>query len=404
MSDSGQAADIEDLVSPIGTGHPSLINTGSNPTASVSCFSTVTTTQSQVAKLTEKIVRMEQKIDVLVNYVNQENSRKRDSKDNAKTQVTRCRVQESQEDISKDNGSRSDSSDSSSEKKYNEHLFSFTYGDYTSHLGLNDSVQNEQEAQGKQLQNYLDVLISVLSECAIKINALVRIVPLVINTGYFDWEILQILDGAMYEEGAPTRPFLALIRDEDNYFVAYGKLNEYGLLDPVIYHHAAIEVPTTVHTLVFDLTQRLLCISVKPHKITCDRKLFNDIDNNFTDVYNGSPVLINPSYKFLAGFLAMFLELRNKVKYFLAIDNPTDQLHGQYPHHESFMITVSPIANAFFEKGSSQTVAISGVVKSAMKYSMVKALTALRNTPYVEPEVPPSDEVSEKCSSQCLIG
>ena len=72
MSHSGLEPDIdEDLVSPMGTSLPSLVNTG-NPTALVSCFTTVTSTQAEVAKLTEKIVRMEQKqkIDVLVNYVN----------------------------------------------------------------------------------------------------------------------------------------------------------------------------------------------------------------------------------------------------------------------------------------------------------------------------------------------
>jgi hypothetical protein len=385
MSDLGGASDIEDLVSPIRTGHPSLINTGGNPTASVSCFSTVTSTQAEVAKLTEKITRMEEKIDKLVNYVIQENSRKRDSEGNAKTQVTMGRVQESRQDI--------DISDSSSEMKVNTHLVSFTYGDYTSHLTLTDEVMSDQESQSKQLQPYMSVLTSVLSECAIKINGKVRIVPLVINTGQYDWRALEILDGAMFVEDPPIRPFLALIRDEDNYFVGYGKLNEYGQLDPVIYHHAAIEVPTTVHTLVFTLTQRFLCTNVKPHQITCDRKPFSDIDINF--VYNGPPAVINPSYKFLAGFLAMFLEFMNKVKYSLAIDNPTDQFMGRYPHHESFMNTVLSIANAFFEKGSSQTVVISGVVKSAMKYSMVKAVTALKNTIYVEQDLPTSDELSE---------
>ena len=89
-------------------------------------------------------------------------------------------------------------------------------------------MESELEDQCKQLQSYLNLLT------AMKINALVRIVPVVINTGHFDWRDLQIFDGAMYAEGAPGRPFLALIRDADNYFVEYGRINNYDLLNPVI--------------------------------------------------------------------------------------------------------------------------------------------------------------------------
>lgn len=95
-------------------------------------------------------------------------------------------------------------------------------------------MESELEDQCKQLQPYLKLLTSVLSESAMKINALVWIVPVVINTGHFDWRDLQIFDGAMYAEGAPGRPFLALIRDADNYFVEYGRINNYDLLNPVI--------------------------------------------------------------------------------------------------------------------------------------------------------------------------
>jgi hypothetical protein len=72
---------------------------------------------------------------------------------------------------------------------------------------LTDKGESELEDQCKQLQPYLKLLTSVLSASAMKINALVWIVPVVINTGHFDWRDLQIFDGAMYAEGAQGRPF-----------------------------------------------------------------------------------------------------------------------------------------------------------------------------------------------------
>jgi hypothetical protein len=56
---------------------------------------------------------------------------------------------------------------------------------------------------------------------------------------------------------------------------------------------------------------------------------------------------------------------------------------------------VSSAADAFFEKGSSPTDAISGVVKNGMNYSVVKAVNVLQNAKYVESEVASSRGGSE---------
>jgi hypothetical protein len=105
----------------------------------------------------------------------------------------------------------------------------------------------------------MNLFIVVLSETAVKMDTLVWIVPIVIPTGDFDYTHLDTVAGAMYD-GDPPRfsPFLALIRDGENYFVIYRKRNDYGHPAPIIHHFGFTEIPSDVHACAFKATEKLL--------------------------------------------------------------------------------------------------------------------------------------------------